>query len=423
MAQDVNTLSKNWKGFLTGMALASTPSQAQDMPSQGQKQQKYDLSVLHPDLHAIAMLESSGGKNTAHMPHSQGDFHTAVGAVGLKPITGHEMYQKYQHLQKLFPNLHDQGKFVEEMKKNPNFYNALASQHWNHLKGKVKDVSNTAYAWRHGLGAALKATPEQIKADPYVKKYNEISGKLGKSELSKAEKLENPHKAIEKLGSAQSGQMYSYDHLLSPMHISEGYSIRLNDLGNKWDVSLLNNGIPVGGVQVEHNSQHPLLQDKISVGDAYLNGPDALLGHPGHRGRGLGTPLYESVYAHAKNKGNVKHAIGGAYSGMAMGVHQRLAEKHGLNFVSHPYTQIPVDPFESEQNTHYVIPTDHMDKYTEHKSRYPEKYHKSEKPMKLSLTERIYLKLNDKTSKKSNKKTETGDFSGWLNSVVESSFA
>jgi GNAT superfamily N-acetyltransferase len=415
---NIDELSKNWKGFLAGMALAASPAAAQstEPPNTDHKTQKLDLSTVLPELVPISHLESSGGSNLNHKPGPGGEFDSATGHLGFKPKTGYDTYKNSQHLQTLFPDLHDQAKFLQEMKSNPNFYNSLAATHWGSLKGAFKTLGKAAYAWRHGRGAAFKATPEQVDSDPYVKKYNEILGGTNKSErdLTKSEKLEEPRKVIEKLSGTRSGRVYNYDHLLTPMQIAEGYSVRLNDSDSKWQASLNHNGLPVGSVQAQHNSASPLLQDKLSVGDAFINGPDDMSGHPGHRGLGLGQALYESLYAHANKKGNIKHVIGGIYSAMSEGVHRRLADKHGMGFIPHPVQNLSPSAYDMSQGLKYVTPTEHDSKYTN--------LAMSEKPFKkkLSLTERIHLKLSEESTKKND---ANGDYTGWLNSVIQSSFA
>lgn len=406
----IEELSKNWKGFLAGMAVAASPAQAQSIEAPSSSHQKLDLSTVLPELVPISHLESSGGVNVNHRPGPGGEFDSATGHLGFKPKTGYDTYKNSRHLQTLFPDLQDQAKFLDEMKKNPNFYNSLAAAHWGQLKGAFKTPGKAAFAWRHGRGAAFKATPEQIDSDPYVKKYNEILGGTNKSEsdFTKSEKLEEPRKVIEKLSGARSGRVYNYDHLLTPMQIAEGYSVRLNDLNNNWQAFLNHNGMPVGNIQANHNVGHSLLQDKMSIGDAVIKGPDLMSGHPGHRGRGLGQALYESLYAHANKKGNIKHVIGGVYSAMAEGVHKRLAEKHGLGFIPYPAQSI------ASADVNPVTTAEYDHKYTN--------LAMSEKPFKrkLSLTEKIHLKLSEPEQ---SKKTEIGDYAGWIHDVFETSFA
>lgn len=186
-------LSKSWKNaFIGAIAAAAGISSA---PAHGAEPAgataKWTPAGLHEELHPIAQLESSGGKNIKHLPHSKGELHTAVGAVGLKPITALEEYKKSSWLQKVFPDMHDPQKFVEGMNNNPAFYNGLASAHWKRLKGFFGgDRNKTAYAWRWGIGAAQRDAPEVQATDPYVTAYQKLWNKSNASKV--AQVLANP---------------------------------------------------------------------------------------------------------------------------------------------------------------------------------------------------------------------------------------
>lgn len=142
---------------------------------------------LTPGLRPIAHLESSNGKNLIHAAHSKGDFHTAFGALGLKPVTAHWAYTIDKELQKLYPDMHDKQAFLHRFLRDPQFYNDIASSHWHWLKKQVGgDRAKAAYAWRWGVGAAKRAAADVINSDRYVIKYNQLRDKLG---LNKSEPL------------------------------------------------------------------------------------------------------------------------------------------------------------------------------------------------------------------------------------------
>ncbi len=130
---------------------------------------------LHPNLKIISQLESSGGKFTHHQPSSGGEFHTALGEVGLKPMTAYDFYSKNSELKKEFPGLDNQDKFIKELKHNHNLYTTISNKLWSHLLTILGSVKKTAFAWRHGLGAARKASPEDIHNDKYVNKFLELA--------------------------------------------------------------------------------------------------------------------------------------------------------------------------------------------------------------------------------------------------------
>jgi hypothetical protein len=133
---------------------------------------------LDNDLHPIAHLESSFGQNVHHEPHSKGEFHTAVGALGLKPTTAYEEFLHNRSLRQQHPELvTDQNSFLSTLRANPSFYNTVASSHWNRLKQSLGGHRDrAAYGWRWGKGAALSATDEEVQADPYVQKYVALAG-------------------------------------------------------------------------------------------------------------------------------------------------------------------------------------------------------------------------------------------------------
>lgn len=144
--------------------------------------------IRHPDewnpeglieeMHPIAHLESSWGRNMAHEAHSKGLFNTAYGAVGLKPVTAYEQYMRDPDLQAEYPDLADKDAFLKKMRFYPEFYNAVASSHWNWLgKQHGNSPAKTAFAWRWGTGAARRASPDEIADDGYVSKYLRILNK------------------------------------------------------------------------------------------------------------------------------------------------------------------------------------------------------------------------------------------------------
>lgn len=49
-----------------------------------------------------------------------------------------------------------------------------------------------------------------------------------------------------------------------------------------------------------------------------------------HKGKGIGTAMYEALYAHAKNEHDIHHVYGGIHSKDAHALHDRLAKKHGF---------------------------------------------------------------------------------------------
>jgi len=175
-----------WPSLLTAAALATSPVQerAAEPVEAGHPAKitkikyvdppKWTPEGMHPELKPIAHLESNFGLNVEHEKHSGGPYHTALGALGLKPITAHETYKHSPTLQKLYPGLDTPEKFVEKLHSDPRFYNINASAHWRYLKRILGDALKAAYGWRHGLGAAQQADDYQLKTDPYVQKFQQL---------------------------------------------------------------------------------------------------------------------------------------------------------------------------------------------------------------------------------------------------------
>lgn len=187
-------LSKSWKhafvGAMTAASMTASPALAQDAVSEDHKSE-WTPAGLAEELKPIAELESTSGKKMQHTPHSKGEYHTAFGAVGLKAVTGHEEYKRTKYLQQIYPDLHDQQKFMDSFKSNPGFYNAVATAHWNRLKKLFGgDVEKAAFAWRWGQGKAARTDPEQIKLSPYVQAYQRIW--MGMQGQRVAQNLINP---------------------------------------------------------------------------------------------------------------------------------------------------------------------------------------------------------------------------------------
>lgn len=55
-----------------------------------------------------------------------------------------------------------------------------------------------------------------------------------------------------------------------------------------------------------------------------------------HRSKGLGTAAYEAAFAHAYHKLGARAVAGGTHSTLASTVHQKLAAKHGLEYIPKP---------------------------------------------------------------------------------------
>jgi 8-oxo-dGTP pyrophosphatase MutT (NUDIX family)/GNAT superfamily N-acetyltransferase len=148
---------------------------------------KWHTQGLHKELIPIAHLESSFGQNMAHAKGKGGDYDTAYGAVGLKPMTAHEEYLRTPTLQKLYGDLKDPAEFTKKFKADWQFYNLVASAHFARLKKLHGTPEKAAYAWRWGTGAAAGATDEQVANEIYVQKYKNLALNTG---VKKSEALD-----------------------------------------------------------------------------------------------------------------------------------------------------------------------------------------------------------------------------------------
>jgi len=162
------------------MALAPDPSPKSDPHAlqnaiHAEAPPKWTPKGLHEGLLPIAFLESSFGKNINHAPNAKGPYHTAQGAVGMKPVTAHEEYKRSPTLQTTFPGLDTPEAFTQKFMGDHSFYNLCATAHWMRLLSNQKTPQKAAYAWRWGNGAANKADDAKIHTDPYVVNYNKLA--------------------------------------------------------------------------------------------------------------------------------------------------------------------------------------------------------------------------------------------------------
>lgn len=238
-------LEKGWVGAIASAAALTAGSMSPQLKSGFDRAQKvpeyavekpraqFDPKTLHPDMHPIAFLETSYGKNMEHAPHQKGEFDTAYGPLGFKPSTAFDEFSKSKHLTDLYPNLKDQNAFHQEFKTNPQFYNLVAGAHWNRLKKATGSASGAAFAWRWGLGAHNKATPEAVKSDDYVSKYAKLTEtqpwltKLGKALSAEDHHYFVPQNHIEKIRSG-----VDYDKMGANIHQDNENSFNINVLKN-----------------------------------------------------------------------------------------------------------------------------------------------------------------------------------------------
>ncbi len=154
---------------------------------------------MDPDLDHIKQIESSMGKNVKHKDVNYGinAGSSAYGAYGLMPVqildTVHydkALKHKHPHLAELNP-IADEDKVKNYIKAYPSLESEIVKSHWNRLGKKFEgDTNRMAYAWKNGLTGAMKATDEQVKEHPYVKKFNSLKKlKSLETKMNKAESV------------------------------------------------------------------------------------------------------------------------------------------------------------------------------------------------------------------------------------------
>ena len=90
------------------------------------------LAGVHPDLHPIFLIESSGGTDFDHKAVDEhgkplGAYKTAFGHLGLVPRTAHETYQNDKDLQKKYPGLDNPKVITYAVRNSMEFYRDVAN--------------------------------------------------------------------------------------------------------------------------------------------------------------------------------------------------------------------------------------------------------------------------------------------------------
>lgn len=350
-------LKKGLKGALAAGALAlgggakaaPAPVQAHQI-AQEQGFPAWNPEGLHPDMLPIAHLESSFGQNISHHSHSKGAFHTAFGAVGMKPVTGHEEYTKSKIMQTKYPDLANPEKFLHTFQQDPKFYNLLASAHFTRLKHRHGSVPAAVYAWRWGTGAAQNAKPDQISNDAYVQKYlhmnlhqrqgvQTIPGPLNKSEAH------DPLEAMLHHDDPRERIMALRSKACTPYHI------RLALRDEDPDVREAAAAHPMmTGSLIEEGLKHPDLHTR----EAFLRRPD-LQEH--HLEQALWDPdLQTQAARHPGLTEEQRHKVAGALT-TPEGLRQELLAK-SIGYLVYPKLGQPspkTGPFARDEKIHNML--------------------------------------------------------------------
>jgi GNAT superfamily N-acetyltransferase len=152
-------------------------------------------------------------------------------------------------------------------------------------------------------------------------------------------------------GSISDGERtyHDYSHLLPTPARVKGYKLEVLD---KKDLVTINGRVTLHGKEVG-------MIDGTRFGDgpAKATRVSQVEVHPHHRKQGLGSALYEALFAHAYHHHGVRVALGGAHSTSADATLHSLARKHGLQFTTDSQRQGPTKPDGAYDNafTHYEI--------------------------------------------------------------------
>ncbi len=293
---------------------------------------KWSALGLHQALIPIAHLESSFGQNIAHAKHPKGDYHTAHGALGFKPVTAHEEYLRAPTLQKLYGDMKDPAIFINKFKTDPKFYNLLATSHFMRLQKQHGSVERAAYAWRWGTGACQGASDEQVANEPYVMRYRSLAANAGLKKM--AIKDIKPGTPIDET-------TYDYSHLIKSPALRRNYAMHVThdpSAGQKPTDPHAREPRSIARVTIKHRQSGQLVGyvdgswDRTESGHKAILPTYSVLRDKALRGKGLGKAMYEALYAHANNHLGIKHAVGEEHSTSASRVHQALAEKHGWDY-------------------------------------------------------------------------------------------
>ncbi len=143
-----------------------------------------DLSLQDPELAAIAMIETSGGKNTNHALDPNSGM-TAGGMFGMMPTSASDVVrldpsiaEKYPEMVELAKDLKgNHPKITEFFNNNPEAAAEFAKSKYERNKKKLGgDLDATSYSWFQGLSKAMrdkKHNPDKVKTHAYTQKFKQ----------------------------------------------------------------------------------------------------------------------------------------------------------------------------------------------------------------------------------------------------------
>jgi hypothetical protein len=153
--------------------------------------------------------------------------------------------------------------------------------------------------------------------------------------------------------------VYDYNHILSPLLKRAKYKLYVTHYPESAIyATLFHKGNEIGAASSKINLYDPTKMRIDSVGISDSNDK------PKHRGKGLGTAMYEAMFAHAVNAAGVTHVTGNSHSSMAHNVHNKLARKHGLAYKALPnYLEGTAQHWENREDWENAPSGPYDDKY------------------------------------------------------------
>lgn len=170
-----------------------------------------------------------------------------------------------------------------------------------------------------------------------------------------------------------SWSVHDFSHVLQPKHRKAGYQLQIAAEPSRpgrsrmVQAKVVHKGKQVGQVGA---FLHP--DGKFEVGTDMRSTLD-----PKHQGKGLGTAMYEGLFAHAYHGLGVREVHGGQHSTSASRVHESLARKHGLAYTATPdygpesdnyqtredWARAPTGPNDGKYlGYHYALKSEDLDK-------------------------------------------------------------
>lgn len=216
---------------------------------------------------------------------------------------------------------------------------------------KVWQKLHTTPGVRGGRGEGLKNPhwAEATKADELKPTTMDMDGKsysmLNKSELQKMAIKDIPvgQEIPKRPGEKRSYIKHDYSHLLSPlMRRDHDLNVEHDPEDGKLDVYLYH----------RWTDRYPgMVSGEVRNGNALHINTSNL--EPHLRGKGIGTSMYEALMSHAHNVLGAKIVHGMDHSTMAAAVHQKIANKHGLNYFAKPSKPYAMDALKTKSGKEY----------------------------------------------------------------------